>query len=103
MVALVGADRNLLDLVDGHLRRPPQAFDDDLRADAILDVLLDLLQNLSSQHNDRCSSISYLSVLRSCDIDEDAGGGVNDVEQLQNFVSIRSKVMRHSQLVCKPS
>lgn len=30
LAAIVGADSNLLDLVDGHLHRPPQTLDDDL-------------------------------------------------------------------------
>ena len=84
LVVLLGVDGNLLDLVDGHGARPPQALDDGLAADSLLDVLLDLLQNLSGQHNDRRGSVSDLSVLRAGNVGEDAGGGVDNVEQLHD-------------------
>lgn len=82
LVALVRAHGDFLDLVDGHLGGFPQTLDDDLRADTLFHVLLDLLENLAGQNNNRGSAISNLSVLRSCNIDQDAGSGVNDVEEL---------------------
>lgn len=45
-------------------------------------MLLDLLQDLSSENNDGCGAVSYFGVLRPGDVDEDAGGGVDDVEEL---------------------
>jgi hypothetical protein len=51
-VALVGANSNLLDLVDSHLRCPPQTLDDNLRADTLLNVLLNLFQDLAGEDND---------------------------------------------------
>jgi hypothetical protein len=81
-VALVGADSHLLDLGDSDLRRSPQALDDDLRADPLFHVLLDLLENLAGQDNHRGGSIPHLGVLGTGNIDEDAGSGVNNVEQL---------------------
>lgn len=50
-VRLVCADLDLLDFVDGHRRRPPQALDDDLRAHTCLNMLLDLFQDLTRQDN----------------------------------------------------
>jgi hypothetical protein len=47
LIAILGADGNLLDLVDGHLHCSPQTLDDDLGADTLLDMLLDLFENLS--------------------------------------------------------
>ena len=51
LVVLACVDSNLLDLVYCHDARPPQTFDDDLAADSGLDVFLDLLQDLASEHH----------------------------------------------------
>lgn len=51
-VALVCANGNLLDLVDSNLRCPPQTLNDNLRADTLLNMLLDLLQDLAGEDND---------------------------------------------------
>jgi hypothetical protein len=81
-VALIGANGDLLNLIDSHLGCPPQTLDDDLRANTLLDVLLNLLQELTGENNDRCSTVTDLGVLRSSDIDEDSGSGVNNIEEL---------------------
>lgn len=81
-VGLVSADRNLLDLVDGHQRRSSQTLDDGLRADTLLDVLLDLFEDLTSEDDNRSRTIAHLSILGPGNIDEDSGGGVNDIEKL---------------------
>ena len=84
LVALVSVDRDLLDLVDGHLRSFSQALDDDLCADTLLDVLLDLLEDFSSQNHDGGCSVSNFGILRAGDVDEDTCGGVNDIEELNH-------------------
>jgi hypothetical protein len=45
-------------------------------------VLLDLLEDLSCKDNDGGCSVSDFGILRAGDVDEDACGGVNDVEEL---------------------
>ena len=62
-IGLVGPDGDLLDLVDGHLGGPPQTLDDDLGADALLDVFSYLLENLPGQHHHGRRAVSYLGVL----------------------------------------
>ena len=52
LVVLLCVDGNLLDLVDGHGAGSSQTLDDGLTADTMLDVLLDFLENLSSQNDD---------------------------------------------------
>lgn len=52
LVVLLCVDGNLLDLVDSHSAGSSQTLDDGLTADTVLDVLLDLLENLSSQNDD---------------------------------------------------
>lgn len=81
-VALISANGDLLNLVDSHLGCPPQTLDDDLRANTLLDVLLNLLQDLTGENNDRRSTVTDLGVLRSSDIDENSGSRMNNVEEL---------------------
>jgi hypothetical protein len=81
-VGLIRADLDLLDLVDRHRRRSPQALNDDLRADTALDVLLDLLQNLAGQDDHRGCAVSYFGVLRPRNVDEDPGSRVDNVQKL---------------------
>jgi hypothetical protein len=45
-------------------------------------VLLDLLENLSSKDDDGSRTVSDFGILGASDIDEDAGGGVDNVEKL---------------------
>ena len=45
-------------------------------------MLLDLLEDLSSKDDDRSRTVSDFGILGAGDIDEDAGGGVNNVEKL---------------------
>jgi hypothetical protein len=45
-------------------------------------VLLDLLQDLSGQDNDRGGTVADLGVLRPRNVDQDAGCGVDDIEEL---------------------
>jgi hypothetical protein len=75
-------DRDLHDLVYCKVRCSPQALDDGLAADTLLDKVPDLLQYLSGKHNDGCCAVSNLGVLGAGDVGQDAGGGVNDVEEL---------------------
>lgn len=82
MVSLLCANGNLLDLVDGQVRSSSQALDDNLCTDSLLNVVLDLLKDLSGEDDDRGGTVSNLSILRSGNVDEDSGGGVNDVEEL---------------------
>lgn len=63
LVALLSVDGNLLDLVDGHGARSPQSLDDGLTADALLDVFLDFLEDLSGQDNDGGGAVANLCVL----------------------------------------
>ena len=91
LVALVGANCNLLDLVYGHLRRSSQTLDDYLRADTLLNVILDLLQDLTCQDDDGRSTIANFGVLRSGNIDEDSGCGVDNVQELLKSVSLLAK------------
>lgn len=51
LVVLLCVDGNLLDLVDSHGARPPQSLDDGLTADSLLDMVLDLLENLSGEND----------------------------------------------------
>lgn len=51
LVVLLCVDSNLLDLVDSHGAGSSQTLDDGLTADTVLNVLLDLLEDLSSQDN----------------------------------------------------
>jgi len=63
LVALLSADGNLLDLVDGHGARSPQSLDDGLTADTLLDMLLDLLEDFPCEYDDRGCSVSHFCVL----------------------------------------
>lgn len=54
-------------------------------------MLLDLLEDLAGQDDHRCRPVSHLGVLRSGNVDEDAGGGVDDVEEL---CSVRMNVLQ---------
>lgn len=85
LVALACVDRNLLDLVDRHSRRPSQTLDDRLAADTLVYKVLDFLQDLTGEYNDRGGTVANFGVLRASDVCEDAGGGVHDVEELFHF------------------
>lgn len=82
VVSLLCANGNLLDLVDGQVRRSSQAFDDDLCTDSLLDVVLDLLKDLSGEDDNGGGTVTNFSILRSGNVDEDSGGRVNNVEEL---------------------
>jgi len=62
-VSLARIDSNFLDFVDCHSRCSTQALNNRLRANSLLNMVFDFLQNLSSKHNDRCGAISNLSIL----------------------------------------
>lgn len=63
------ADRNLLQLIDSHSTRPPQALDDYLRADSLLHVLFHFFQDLAGQHYDRGRAVANLSILTARYVD----------------------------------
>jgi hypothetical protein len=65
------------------VRGSPQTLHDSLAADSLLDELLDLLQYLSGDYDNRGGTIANFGILRSCDVGQDAGGGVNNVEELR--------------------
>lgn len=48
----------------------------------MLDVLLDFFEDLAGKDDYACSAVTDFSILRSGNVDEDLGGGVNNVEQL---------------------
>lgn len=50
-------------------------------------MVLDLLEDLAGEDNDRSGAVTNLGVLGSRDVDEDAGGGVDNVEELFSGVS----------------
>lgn len=50
-------------------------------------MLLNLLEDLTGEDDDGCGSIANFGVLRSGDVDEDSGCGVDDVEELVWSVS----------------
>jgi hypothetical protein len=60
-----------------------------MRANPLLDVFLDLLENLSRENNDRGRAIAYLGVLGSRNIDENLCGRVDDIEQLLKRYNVR--------------
>lgn len=82
LVALGCVDRDLHDLVYCQVRRSSQTLHDGLTADTLLNKVFDLLQDLSSEHYYGCCTISNFGVLGTGDIGEDAGGGVDNVEEL---------------------
>jgi hypothetical protein len=82
LVALRCVDCDFHDLVDGEVRRSPQALDDGLAADALLDEVLDLLQYFAGDDDDGCCAVANFGVLRAGDVGQDARGGVYDVEEL---------------------
>lgn len=68
LVALLRADRDLLDLVGGHHTGPPQAFDDSLCTDALFNQLFDFFEDLASENHHRRCAIAHLRILRSCNV-----------------------------------
>lgn len=55
-----------------------------MRTNALLDIIPDLLQELSSKQNYTRRSIPNLSILSACDIDQSPGSGMHDVEEFEN-------------------
>lgn len=51
-------------------------------------MVLDLLEDLSGQDDDRGGAVTDLCVLRSGNVDEDSSGGVDDVEELRGGESV---------------
>ncbi len=45
-------------------------------------MFLDLFKDLAGKDDDRGRTVANFGVLRSCNVDEDAGGGVNNIEEL---------------------
>jgi hypothetical protein len=84
LVSFRWVDRNLFELVHGHGRRLAQAFYDDLAADALFDKLLDLLENLAGNDDNGRGPIANFGVLRSSNVGEDSGRGVDDVQELSS-------------------
>ena len=83
LVAGGGIDGDLDDLVDGEVRRSPEALDDGLAADSLLDEVLDLPQYFAGNHDHGRCAIAHFGVLRPCNVSEDAGGGVDNVQKLR--------------------
>lgn len=84
LVALIGTDTNLFDLIDGHLSGPPQALNDGLCTNALLDLLFYLFEDLACQNNHASRTITHFRVLRACDVGQNPGGRVYNVEQPHN-------------------
>ncbi|SGY78719.1 BQ5605_C008g04924 [Microbotryum silenes-dioicae] len=61
----------------------PVPLDNDMRAHAVLDKGLALPQQLSGQQDDAGRAIADFRILRSSDIDQGLGGGVNDLEEFE--------------------
>lgn len=87
LVTLLRRNSNFLDLIHRHGRRPSQSLDESLRADTLLDMLFDLLQDFSSKYYHRCRAIAYFSVLGAGYVGEDSGGRVDYIEQLSTDAS----------------
>lgn len=51
-------------------------------------MLSDLFQDFAGEDNDGGGSVAYFCVLRAGDVGEDAGGGVDDVEELEDVLDI---------------
>lgn len=66
------------------LCRLSESLHDNVWADTLFDIAPDLFQQLSSKQNHARRSISDLSILGTCDVDQGPGGGVNDVEKLED-------------------
>ncbi len=84
LVALGCAHGNLLDLVDGHGRRPPQAFDDGLGAHALLDELFDFLEYFARYDHDAGRPVADLCILRPRNVRQYPCRGVDDVEKFHD-------------------
>ncbi|SCZ99273.1 BZ3500_MvSof-1268-A1-R1_Chr7-1g09458 [Microbotryum saponariae] len=65
------------------LSRLPVPLDDNVRAHAVLDKGLALPQQLSRKQDDAGRAIADFRILRSRDIDQGLGGGVNDLEEFE--------------------
>lgn len=50
-------------------------------------MLLDLLEDLAGEDDDGGGAVADLCVLRSGNVDEDASGGVHDIEELRQYLS----------------
>lgn len=87
-VALGRTHGDLLDFVDGHARRPPQALNDRLCAHALLDQLFDLLEYLSGKHHNRGRAVADFRVLRPRNVRQDPRRRVDDVQQFHDRGSI---------------
>ena len=66
------------------------SLDDDLGVNFVLDKLLGLAEELSGEHGDRGGAVTDLLVLGAGDVDEDARGGVVNVDGLQDGGAIVS-------------
>lgn len=74
---------DLLDLVDGHRAGSPQALDDRLRTDTLLNQFANLLQYFTGEDHHRRRTVSDFGILGPGDIRQDAGGGVHNIEELK--------------------
>lgn len=90
------------------MRRSPQALDNYLRADALLDVFLDLFEDLAGEDDDGGGAITDLGVLGPGNVDEDSGGGVDNVEELLQSAnrilrSCHARARARAGASCEPS
>jgi hypothetical protein len=79
---IIHIPRNLLNPIDRNRTGSPQALDDGLRADTLLYHVAHFFEDFASEHDDGGGSVADLGVLRAGDVREDAGGGVDYVEEL---------------------
>ena len=55
-----------------------------MRAKALLNIISNLLQQLSSKENHARRSVSDLGILGTCDVDQGSSSGVYDFEQFED-------------------
>jgi len=70
------------------LRCLPESLHNNVRANTLLDVTPDLLEQLGSKENHTRRSISDLGVLGTGDIDQGFGSGVDDFKEFENGSTI---------------
>ena len=86
-----------------NLRSLPEALHDDVRANTLLDVSTDLLEQLARKEDNTRGSIADLSVLSARDVHKCPSRGVHDLEELKYRRTIvgylRLATLGHNQLV----
>ncbi len=74
----------LLDVLDGQFACPSVTADDRCRVDLLLDEQIGVLEQLSGDYDHRCGAVTDLLVLQVGQVNQDLGGRVLNLKQLQN-------------------